>query len=147
MVLCCVFIMFGNQLCEIWWIKCSNITLCCVSHILMWFFCIMYVSLHRPWFFSECKWIHVVINWRKHIQYVSPLSSPRSSPPSTHGVRVHVLCAPPFLRNSGGCGRTPKGSHLENNEQQIWRVSNQKFLLNVWRWVDSPYWLQIHRGA
>ena len=30
---------------------------------------------------------------------------------------TRLLCAPPFLRNSGGCGRTPKGSTPENNEQ------------------------------
>lgn len=147
MVLCCVFIMFGNQLCEIWWIKCSNITLCCVSHILVWFVLYYVCIFASSVIFSERKWIHVVINSREHIQYMSPLSSPRSSPPSTHSVRVHVLCAPPFLRNSGGCGRTPKGSHLENNEQQIWRVSNQKFLLDVWWLVGSPSWLQIHGVA
>lgn len=39
--------------------------------------------------------------------------------PIQHGVRVHSPCAPPFLRNSGGCVWTPKDSHLENNEQQI----------------------------
>lgn len=55
--------------------------------------------------------------------------SSRSSQRPIRCVRVHarLLCARLFLRNPGDWGRTPKGSHLENNEQQIWRVSNQRF--------------------
>lgn len=117
----CIYYDWGSSV----WDVMNKITWCSsVPRVgVIWFCQCVYISLHQ-----DCKWIHVGLT-----DCLTPLSSPRSPPRPTHGVRVHVQRAPPFLRNSGGSGRTPKDSHLENNEQQIWRVSNPKFVCSIRR--------------
>lgn len=70
--------------------------------------------------------VHVCVFLSMQMRCKKKTLSPSRPCPFQLAVRVHPPCAPPFLRNSGGCVRTPKDSRLENNEQQIRRVSKKK---------------------